>query len=551
MLSVAQLLREGRTREVWELGCGFLDLDLSGFMRLQRRMLMEQMELLKRCELGRRIMRGAEPRSIEEFREEVPLTTYQAYAPYLLEQREDVLPEPPLLWQRTSGRSGEYRFKWVPVTRRMYEEMGSAGLAMLLLSTCSQKGEVALAVGDRFLHGMAPRPYTSGTWAQRANDAGVFRFLPPLEKAEQMAFDQRVRRGFDQALGEGLDLFYGLSSVLVAVGEQFSQRAQRTSLRVLASRPRLLLRLARGLVRSKLAGRPLLPRDLWRLKGLVCAGIDAEVYRERVRQMWGRYPLHIYGTSESTLIALQTWDYNAMTFVPQFNFLEFLPEVEARKALVLPGYRPRTLLLDQVTPGERYEMVVTNFLGGPFVRYRLGDVVKITSLRNEKLGINLPQMVFHSRVDGVIDIAGFTRLTEKTVWEAMESSGILYEEWTVRREVGEAPRLHLYLEAKRNGPLTAPDVAMAVHRELKRLDGDYADLENMLGLNPLRVTLLPAGTFRRYRTHQQAAGADLVRLRPPHLNPSDEVLRSLLECAAQAELERLPQATEASRTAGR
>ena len=84
---------------------------------------MEQIELLKRCELGRVIMNGAMPRTVEEFRKQVPLTTYADYAPYLLKRKKDILPEKPLLWQHTSGRSGEYPFKWLPVTNRLYEEL--------------------------------------------------------------------------------------------------------------------------------------------------------------------------------------------------------------------------------------------------------------------------------------------------------------------------------------------------------------------------------------------------------------------------------------------
>ena len=556
MLNVSQLLHEGRTSEIWEMGCGFLDLSLDGFMSLQRRMLREQLELLRNCELGRRVMAGAEPQDVEAFRAQVPLTTYADYAPYLLEKREDVLPEPPVLWQRTSGRSGEYRFKWVPVTRRVYEEMGSANLAILLLATCAQKGDVSVAQGDRFLNGFAPRPYTSGTWGQRFNDdglEGLVRFLPPMEQTESLSFEELMRKGFDLALSEGLDLFYGLASVLVAVGDRFSQRARGVDPRGLRFRPRVLYRLARALIRSKLAGRPILPKDIWPVKGLACAGVDAAVYRERIHQMWGRYPLQVYANSESTLIALQTWDFDAMTFVPHFNFFEFIPEEERWRANQLPGYQPQTLLLDQVRPGEKYELVITNLLGGPFVRYRLGDLVQITALRNEALGIDLPQMVFYAREDDLIDIAGFTRLTEKTVWQAVENSGISYEGWTVRLEKGEKPRLHLYLEANGNGHRSPADVATAVHQELKKVDSDYADLEIMLGLTPLWVTLLPSGTFRRYKAKQRVAGAEAVQERPPHLNPPEDVLRSLMECATpEPETQPLghPQAVDAGRGLG-
>jgi len=73
---IRELLRQGRKEELWQMCCGFLDLSLEKFMAVQRRLLLEQLELLKSCELGRTVRRGAMPETVEEFREEVPLTTY-------------------------------------------------------------------------------------------------------------------------------------------------------------------------------------------------------------------------------------------------------------------------------------------------------------------------------------------------------------------------------------------------------------------------------------------------------------------------------------------
>ena len=70
-------------------------------------------------------------------------------------------------------------------------------------------------------------------------------------------------------------------------------------------------------------------------------------------------------------------------------------------------------------------------------------------------------------------------------------------------------------------------MATAVHEQIKRLDSDYANLEGMLGLKPLEVTLLSEGAFGAYMAQKQAEGADLAHWKPPHINPSDEVLSSL------------------------
>ena len=129
------LLREHRYKELWRKYCGFLDLSLPSFMNIQRHLPLEQLELLANCEMGRKVMAGAQPKTLAEFREQVPLTTYSDYAPYLQEQRKEALPAKPLLWQRTSGIWGEHECKWVPMSERMYQEMGSALFAVLILAT--------------------------------------------------------------------------------------------------------------------------------------------------------------------------------------------------------------------------------------------------------------------------------------------------------------------------------------------------------------------------------------------------------------------------------
>ena len=131
MSNLEKLFHQRKYDELWQRCCGFIDLSPGDFMNIQRRLLTEQMELLKGCELGRVVMKGANPTNLEEFRQQVPLTTYADYAPYLLEQREDVLPGKPVLWQYTSGKSGEYSFRWVPVTAEQLEQIEPLIFAMV------------------------------------------------------------------------------------------------------------------------------------------------------------------------------------------------------------------------------------------------------------------------------------------------------------------------------------------------------------------------------------------------------------------------------------
>lgn len=528
MSSATELLRRGKANEVWEKYCGFIDFSIEDFIETQRHLLLEQLELFGNCELGRKVMRGARPSSVDEFRRQVPLTTYEDYFPYLPERREDVLPEKPLFWQRTSGRSGEYRFKWIPVTERLFNEIGRHVVTLCIFASCSRRGEIRYRDRDRLLYGMAPPPYPSGALFRAFHRELVLDVFPPLGEAEVMAFQRRMIEGINMALSKGMDYQAGLPSVLVSIGEQIGQWLGSAPLWSFRSRPRALFRLAKGRVKSKLAGRPLLPRDLWKLKGLVAGGTDASILNEKIKHYWGRYALETYGSAEAGILAIQTWDYKDMILLPTIAFLEFIPEEERQKAKQESSYQPRTLLLDGLEAGKRYEVVITSLQGGPFVRYRMSDIIEVTGLRNERLDIDLPQITFYARDDGIIDIGGFTRLTEKIIGRAIEGTGLPYNGWTARKEiVNDTPLLHVYLELReQNKPPW--EVSYELHRSLRKLDFDYAALEDMLHVQPLRVTLLPVGAFRRYMMERVAAGADMAHLKPPQIGAPDEVIQMLL-----------------------
>jgi len=135
-----ELLRQGRNEELWQMGCGFISLNTEQFMAIQKRLLLEQIELLNHCAFGNKVMRGAWPETVEEFRQQVPLTTYADYCPDLAEQREDILPRKPALWVHTSGRSGEYPCKWVPITPAYAHELGQVMCGLAIFSTLPRLG---------------------------------------------------------------------------------------------------------------------------------------------------------------------------------------------------------------------------------------------------------------------------------------------------------------------------------------------------------------------------------------------------------------------------
>jgi len=528
-------------------------------MTIQKRLLLEQIVLLKNCELGRKIMRGAMPETVEEFREQVPLTTYNDYCPELIDRREEVLPAKTARWVRTSGRSDERSSKWVPLSDDFCSEYETVTGTIVILAFCQYRGDTSRVREHlRALFTLGPPDYGTGAIGDVGQKALGLAFLPSKIIGD-VSFEERIRAGFAEALYRGIDGFGGLPSVLVAVGEQFRQQSGKIDMHFMFAHPMALIRLMKGLTKSKLAHRAMLPRDLWTIKGVLGGGTDAGIFKARVNELWGKYPLELYGGTEGGIYATQTWDYEGLTLIPTLNFFEFIPEDEHFKWQFDHSYQPKTVLLDQVKSGEVYEFVITNFHGGIMTRYRVGDLIRITSLNNEKLNIGLPQLTFERRADELIDITGFGRLTERIIWQAIENTHIPYVDWTARKEViGNNPTLHLFVELKDNYVASESGLATAVYNELIELDNRYnyniyrayGDPITVLGVKPVAITLLPQGAFSLYIAQRQSDGAPLGHLKIVHINPSDKALALLMGKPQLVHEDKVPFEVKAGAIAG-
>jgi len=527
MQNIVELLRMGRHDEVWQMYCGFLDLTLAEFMAVQERLLREQINLVNASPWGELFFHGARPSTMAEFRQIAPLTRYEDYASYLGEQREELLPAKPVTWAHTSGRSGQY--KWVPFTQAIYTKTGLHILAGFILAMARRRGEVRLKERDVLVYNAPSRPYASGVALVSVGEQFPFRFMPPAELTESLTFQERLELSYQMAMVTGIDLVGSITSVLIKIGERFASGGGRSGVSRQMLHPQALWRVGRALLRSRLAGRPMLPKDLWPVKGVICGGTDTGLYKELIAEYWGATPYEIYAATEAGMaIALQAWDKKGLYFFPDVVFLEFIPEEEWVRGREDPDYAPQTVLLNEVQTGQRYELVITSLDGGAFLRYRLGDLVRFVALADQEAGIALPSMTCAGRSDDLIDLAGFTgQIDEPMLGRAIFDAGFPYEDWSARKEIdAEGPLLHIYLELKKAAPVD--DVQARIHENLKKHNPFYSDLESVLGIRPLRVTLLQPGALRAYTLERQAAGADLAHLKPPRMATSDAIIEDLL-----------------------
>lgn len=303
MLPEDKFFQTNDKERIWQRYCGFLDLSIEEFMQIQHRLLMEQIELVADSPLGKKIMGGNRPQSEEEFRRLVPLTTYEDYKPHFDQQQEDVLAEKPYYWCHSSGRGGY--FKWIPCTHRAFEVFAKRSFAFLILASAHFRGEVNFGPGARALFLFPPPPYVSGSTLYYASKLLSVRLIPPLDVTEEMEFQERIAKGFEMALRTGVDVICAIASVLVKVGETMTEQAQGMRFSLVMLRPPVLTRLVRAWLTSKIARRTMLPKDLWKPKGIMSGGTDVDIYKDQIAYWWGQIPHEVYGSAEVFAMATQ------------------------------------------------------------------------------------------------------------------------------------------------------------------------------------------------------------------------------------------------------
>lgn len=527
-------LKNQEYERMWQEYCGFLELDMDSYMGIQNRLLEEQMQIWCASPLGQKITKGRTPRNIEEFRKIVPLTTYEDYADVLLLKREEMLPDKPIIWIQTTWEGGKHPIKVAPYTKGMLQTYKTNVITCMMLSTCQEKGKFDVDIGDTFLYALAPLPYTTGLIPLALTDEINIEFLPPVSEAVNMTFSERNKRGFKMGLSKGIDFFFGLGSVAYYVSlsvanlSEGDKKGKSTLEKICSMSPVMMARYLNAKKRCKRENRTLKPKDLFKLKGFLCAGTDNHCYKDDLEDMWGVRPMEVFSGTEPSCIGTETWNRNGLYFFPDVCFYEFIPESEMYKNMEDPSYIPSTVCMNEVAPGEVYEIALTVLKGGAFARYRVGDMYRCLGLTSAEDETRIPRFEYIDRIPSIIDIAGFTRISENSIKNVIELSGVDVAGWIALKEFTQdkgRPFLHLYVELSAN-----TIVNRAVSKELlkehltiyfKYVDQDYQDLKRILGMDPLEITILRCGTFAAYERETKKT------LR--HINPSIHDVQNLVK----------------------
>ena len=508
-------LKKYSREQLWQEYCGFLDMSLDDYMYTQRRLMEEQLQMWSKSGLGRQLLRGNHPRTIDELRATLPLTSYADYADVLLAKRTEMLCSEPAIWIQTTWEGGLRPIKLAPYTRSMLDTYRHNLLAVMMMATARRKGDFDVKKGDRILYGGAPLPYMTGLMPSLFDEDIAFTWLPDNNSNPDLSFSQRIKKGFSMALSGGVDFFFGIGSVANYITESFGKSSGGGGKHAIS--PGNALRYLRGKYISRRDGRSITPGDVFRLKAFFFAGTDAKCYKDRLTKAWGIMPVELAAGTESTCIGAENWEHNGMVFFPDACFYEFIPEEEMRRNLKDPAYQPRTCLMDEIQAGETYELVLSVLHGGAFMRYRIGDMYHCLSAG----GGQLPRLTFVDRVPDVIDIAGFTRITASSMQEVIRLSRLELGDWVLKKEFDaqDNPYLHMYVEIppEAQGSEVTMRAVLTEHLALyfQYFDSDYGDLKKLLSMEPLQITVLKYGTIAAYESR---LGEPLTRVNPGMLD---------------------------------
>lgn len=256
---------------------------------------------------------------------------------------------------------------------------------------------------------------------------------------------------------------------------------------------------------------PIMPKiwpNLTIFSGVATGGFAT--YYNKLRQRYAGNGVRLFyvglNASEGILSVPMDVDCPDSVLIPDSVFYEFIP-IDSED----PG---DIVTIDEVEVGKTYEIVITNQSG--FYRYRIRDAVKVTGMYN-----NTPMIQFQYRIDQTISVLGekTTELVLRGVAERVERElGYSMEDFSVFGDVDSVPmRYVMLMEATLPEGLDPGAVAAELDKGLCEGNPSYGDKVAKGMLDHLRLLFLQPETYLLYRDVMISKGAASAQLKPPRI----------------------------------
>lgn len=512
-------------------------------MRYNTELLMRMLDDNKDTEYGRKYG-FADIKSVAEFQERVPLTTFDDYAGYVYRMTEggesDLISAYNIAhYAKTSGTMGNP--KRIPVSDRAMGVMNRYNMQLRTKVICDAIGfdwanppylnliesqlttlkngatygaisaKVIGQMGDYLpmlmtspLEALVPDPKTNTRYLHArfalmnpeitsmgfSFSSILLELMQYIESEWEMLVDDIEKGTIDESVKMPADVRASVLGKIQPMPERAAQLRE---------------------IFSQGFDEPIMPKiwpNLTIFSGVATGGFAT--YYNKLRQRYAGDGVRLFyvglNASEGILSVPMDVDCPDSVLIPDSVFYEFIP-IDSED----PG---DIVTIDGVEVGKTYEIVITNQSG--FYRYRIRDAVKVTGMYN-----NTPMIQFQYRIDQTISVLGekTTELVLRGVAERVERElGYSMEDFSVFGDVDSVPmRYVMLMEATLPEGLDPGAVAAELDKGLCEGNPSYGDKVAKGMLDHLRLLFLQPETYLLYRDVMISKGAASAQLKPPRI----------------------------------
>ncbi len=427
--------------------------------------------------------------------------------------------EPFYFCAKTTGTTGAV--KWFANGETFMRNHDQMVMANVLFCCSDSWGETKLVEGDTALNISAPVPYISG-WGARVS-TWHFKMVPPIEVTDNL---QDMKKKFSlvlDAIGKGnkISVAGGTGSMFYMICRYFVDPEEFYESYYRSMSPGLKKALlSLKLLQCKLSKKEKKKiTDYLPLKGVIVAGIDAQLYIDFFRKEFGLEPLQIYGSTE--MGSGMRGDPDRKTdLVPDLsaNYLEFRTGDGEIKDV------------DELKKGEIYDLIVTP-PGSILFRYDTDDFFRVVDFRDD----GMPILAFEGRKQMTLDVYGYYRVTPHIVVKALSKAGFkASDKWAVAKLL--EPREHLCFLMEKEWSYSEEEAAKLIFDALKETNIAFKNYVTDFNIEKpseaIKVEYLKKGAFTRYSAKKAQMGYPMGQYKPPQIILPDrmdvyEMLRSV------------------------
>lgn len=260
------------------------------------------------------------------------------------------------------------------------------------------------------------------------------------------------------------------------------------------------------------------PKLVWAY-GMV--GSNLKIYIKKLRKSIGNdIPIHNmgYAAAEGFFAMPTELDVDDSVLLPHCIFFEFIPVNDDDEEN--EDKNPKTLLINELEVGKKYEVVVSNFSG--LYRYRMEDIVQVTKMYN-----NTPRVELLYRRNLSMNVANEKTTTQMVDFAAKETSSATNVEFIGHSFYADfstkPPRYCMFIEPKNEiDEAKRSELIKALDEKLCEVNEKYFKYRRWGMLNEPEVLVLKPKTYWDYRESLRGKGVVLNQIKPVTVINSEE-----------------------------